>query len=133
MIKNSQNSFVLCNYYFVFSMQFLFVCHARDFTFSKKFICIKLTFQYLIVSTCRDAYNKLHRLTKTTSELNNSAIFTYDSVDNVIGIKDPKGTNTVFDYNSIGKVVQERSVDNTIRAYSYDRAGELIDEYSQVL
>ena len=41
-------------------------------------------------------YDKLHRLTKTTSEMNNTAIFTYDKVDNVIGIKDPKGTNTVL-------------------------------------
>ena len=46
----------------------------------------------------------------------------------VIGIKDPKGTNTIFDYNSIGKVVQERSVDNTIRTYNYDRAGRLISK-----
>ena len=52
-------------------------------------------------------------------------------VDNVIGVKDPKGTNTVFDYNSVGKVVQERSVDNTIRAYNYDRAGRLISKINK--
>ncbi len=37
------------------------------------------------------------------NRLNNTAIFTYDVVDNVIGVKDPKGTNTVLDYNSVGK------------------------------
>ena len=47
---------------------------------------------------------------KTKSELNNTAEFSYDTVDNVVGIKDPKGTNTVFDYNHIGRVVQERSI-----------------------
>ena len=49
-------------------------------------------------------------------------------MDNVIGIKDPNGTNTVFDYNDVGKVVQERSIDNTIRTYNYDRAGRLISK-----
>ena len=49
-------------------------------------------------------------------------------MDNVIGIKDSKGTNTVFDYNDVGKVVQERLVDNTIRTYNYDRAGRLISK-----
>ena len=52
-------------------------------------------------------------------------------MDNVIGIKDPKGTNTVFDYNDVGKVVQERSVDNTIRTYNYDRAGRLISKINK--
>ena len=47
--------------------------------------------------------------------MNNTAEFSYDTVDNVIGIKDPNGTNTIFDYNDVGKVVQERSIDNTIR------------------
>ena len=67
-------------------------------------------------------------MVKTTSELNNIVQFTYDKVDNVIGVKDPNGTNTVFYYNDIGKVVEERSVDNTIRTYDYDRAGRLISK-----
>ena len=49
----------------------------------------------------------------------------------MVGIKDPKGTNTVFDYNDVGKVVQERSVDNTIRTYNYDRAGRLISKINK--
>ena len=49
----------------------------------------------------------------------------------MVGVKDPKDTNTVFDYNSIGKVVQERSVDNTIRTYDYDRAGRLISKINK--
>ena len=72
-----------------------------------------------------------NRLTKTTSEMNNTAIFTYDTEDNMVGIKDPKGTNTVFNYNDVGKVIQERSIDNTIRTYNYDRAGRLISKINK--
>lgn len=76
--------------------------------------------------TADNDYDPLNRLSRTLQDINGIAAetkFTYDVLDNLIRVNDPKGLNTNYTYNGIGDLTQLQSPDTGITLYTYDSAG----------
>ena len=73
----------------------------------------------------------LNRLTRTLQDMNGIAAetkFSYDTLDNVTQVNDPKGLNTNYSYNGLGDLVQLQSPDTGTTTYTYDSAGNRISQ-----
>ena len=71
-------------------------------------------------------YDALSRLTRSLQDVNGVAAetkFTYDTLDNVTQVTDPKALNTNYTYNGFGDLTQLQSPDTGTTSYSYDAAG----------
>jgi RHS repeat-associated protein len=68
----------------------------------------------------------LGRLTRTLQDMNGIAAetkFSYDALDNLTQVNDPKGLNTTYTYNGLGDQTQLQSPDTGTTTYTYDSAG----------
>lgn len=68
----------------------------------------------------------LNRLSRTLQDMNGIAAetkFSYDVLDNLTQVNDPKGLDTNYTYNGFGDLTQLQSPDTGITTYTYDSAG----------
>lgn len=68
----------------------------------------------------------LNRLSRTLQDVNGIAAetkFSYDVLDNLTQVNDPKGLDTNYTYNGFGDLTQLQSPDTGTVTYTYDSAG----------
>lgn len=71
-------------------------------------------------------HDPLNRLSRSLQDMNGIAAetkFTYDALDNLTQVNDPKGLNTNYSYNGLGDLTQLQSPDTGTTSYTYDNAG----------
>ena len=76
-------------------------------------------------------YDPLNRLARTVQDVSGIAaqtVTTYDPLDRIIQITDPKGLQTHYTYNALGDLLQLDSPDTGIATYGYDSGGNRTDQ-----
>ncbi|KAF1718667.1 type IV secretion protein Rhs [Pseudoxanthomonas yeongjuensis] len=76
-------------------------------------------------------YDPLNRLSRTLQDvggINAETKFTYDALDNLTQVTDPKGLNTDYTYNGLGDLTQLSSPDTGTTTYTYDSAGNRLTQ-----
>jgi RHS repeat-associated protein len=71
-------------------------------------------------------HDPLNRLSRSLQDMNGIAAetkFSYDVLDNLTQVNDPKGLNTNYSYNGLGDLTQLQSPDTGTTTYTYDSAG----------
>ena len=71
-------------------------------------------------------YDPLNRLARTLQDVGGIAAdtkFSYDALDNLTKVTDPKGLDTTYAYNGLGDVTTLTSPDTGTTTYTYDSAG----------
>jgi RHS repeat-associated protein len=71
-------------------------------------------------------YDPLDRISRTLQDMNGIAAetkFTYDVLDNLTQVNDPKGLNTNYTYSGFSELKTLQSPDTGSTAYEYDAAG----------
>ena len=71
-------------------------------------------------------YDPLNRLSRTLQDVGGidaETKFTYDALDNLTRVIDPKGLNTDYTYNGLDDLTQLSSPDTGTTTYTYDSAG----------
>ncbi|UYB53449.1 DUF6531 domain-containing protein [Xanthomonas sp. AM6] len=71
-------------------------------------------------------YDPLNRLARTLQDvggINAETKFSYDALDNLTKVTDPKGLDTTYTYNGLGDLTKLTSPDTGVTTYTYDSAG----------
>jgi RHS repeat-associated protein len=71
-------------------------------------------------------HDPLNRLSRSLQDMNGIAAetkFSYDVLDNLTQVNDPKGLNTNYSYNGLSDLTQLQSPDTGSTTYTYDSAG----------
>jgi RHS repeat-associated protein len=71
-------------------------------------------------------YDPLNRLKRTLQNVGGIAAetkFTYDALDRLAEVTDPKGLKTTYTHNGLGDLTQQVSPDTGTTSYTYDSAG----------
>lgn len=79
-----------------------------------------------LTRTADNNYDLLKRLTRLLEDMNGIAAetkFSYDVLDNLTQVNDPKGLNTNYGYNGFSDLLQLQSPDTGTTTYAYDSAG----------
>lgn len=76
--------------------------------------------------TTQNDYDPLNRLARTLQDVGGIAAetkFSYDALDNLTQVTDPKGLDTTYAYNGLGDLTTLTSPDTGTTTYTYDSAG----------
>ncbi len=73
----------------------------------------------------RREFDALNRLWKDIGAVNQTTVYTYDNVGNVIGISDAAGSR-VNHYDALNRLIQHTAADNGVTRYHYDGQDQLV-------
>ena len=85
--------------------------------------------------TARFEYDHTGNITKETNALDQSVVYTFDSLGRNTAITDPSGRTTTFEYDNLDRLLVQTSPfesgNNAVTKYTYDPAGNVTREETQ--
>lgn len=76
-----------------------------------------------VTDTDYDALNRMVRSLQDATGVQAEIKFSYDALDNLVQITDPKGLGTIYKHNAFAELVQVQSPDTGTTVFTYDAAG----------
>ena len=70
-----------------------------------------------------DPLNRLSRVLQDTAGINAETKFSYDALDQLTQVTDPKGLATIYTINALGDLTKQTSSDTGVTTYTTDSAG----------